>query len=95
MAWYTKHTVDDKPRCQSCGMPLGPGFYGTNASGSENTEYCHFCFRKGAFTDPDMTMEQMIQTSVDNMVKDQGMTPAIAKQLAHDVIPNPFWKPHT
>lgn len=69
-------------------MPLGPGFYGTNASGSENSEYCKFCFQKGAYTDADMTLDQMIQQSVDNMVREQNMNEVIAVQLARDVIPN-------
>ena len=38
--------------CQSCGMPMGNTgeFYGTNADGSKNTEYCSYCFDSGKFT---------------------------------------------
>ena len=38
--------MDDKARCQSCGMPLDIGFYGTNSDGTGNMEYCKLCFVK-------------------------------------------------
>ena len=48
--------------CQSCGMPMGNTgeFYGTNADGSKNTEYCSYCFDSGKFTG-EMTMDEMIE----------------------------------
>jgi hypothetical protein len=43
-------------------MPLQkPGDFGTNADGSKNQEYCQYCYQKGTFTEPDITMEQMIE----------------------------------
>lgn len=78
---------DQKPRCQSCGMPLGPGFYGTNASGMENEEYCKFCFQKGGYTHPDLTLREVIQMSIDNMTNDLGLDYEKAHQLATNVIP--------
>jgi hypothetical protein len=54
------------PFCQSCGMPMAEAKdedFGTNADGSENEEYCALCYQKGAFTDPDITLEKMIKTS--------------------------------
>ncbi len=78
---------DERPRCQSCGMALGPGFYGTNASGSENKEYCRFCFQKGGFTRPDLTLSGMIQLSVLNMTQDLQMSSDDARKLAESVIP--------
>jgi hypothetical protein len=48
--------------CQSCAMPLQkPGDFGTNADGSKNQEYCQYCYQKGKFTEPEITMEQMIE----------------------------------
>jgi hypothetical protein len=52
--------------CQSCGMPMAEAKdedFGTNADGSKNEEYCALCYQKGAFTDPDITLEKMIKTS--------------------------------
>jgi len=43
-------------------MPLQePGDFGTNADGSKNEEYCHYCFLNGRYIEPDITKEQMIQ----------------------------------
>ena len=79
--------MDEKIRCQSCGMPLGDGFYGTNKDGSKNSEYCTFCFQNGSFTNPHETLESMIQKSIDNMTKDLSMPEEKAKALAHSFIP--------
>jgi hypothetical protein len=50
------------PFCQSCAMPMEkPGDFGTNTDGSKNKEYCRYCYRDGKFTEPGMTMEQMIE----------------------------------
>ena len=46
--------------CQSCAMPLGAEIFGTNADGSQNTDYCIYCYKEGAFTG-DFTMEEMVQ----------------------------------
>lgn len=48
--------------CQSCGMPLdAPEDRGTNADGTLSQEYCRYCWKDGAFTAPEATMEDMIQ----------------------------------
>ena len=46
--------------CQSCGMPLNAENLGTNADGSNNEEYCMYCYKDGKFTN-DCTMEEMIE----------------------------------
>ncbi len=54
--------------CQSCSMPLNkPQDFGTNANGSKNNEYCCYCYQNGKFTEPDITMEQMIKKCVSVM----------------------------
>ena len=45
--------------CQSCGMPLTDDNKGTNADGTQNEDYCIYCYKDGKFTQ-NMTMEQMI-----------------------------------
>lgn len=79
--------MDDKPRCQSCGMPLGVGFYGTNADGTASNEYCKFCFEEGNFREPNLTLDQMIGRSVANMVDDLNFEQNAAEELAQKVIP--------
>jgi hypothetical protein len=49
--------------CQSCGMPLWkdiPHYGGTNKDGTKSKKYCSHCWQNGEFTDPNMTLEQMI-----------------------------------
>ncbi len=50
-----------KAVCQSCGMPMSedPEGGGTNADGTLSSEYCSFCYARGVFTQPDITMEAM------------------------------------
>ena len=51
--------------CQSCSMPLEhKNDLGTNADGSLNYEYCKYCYQDGQFTDPELTMEEMIELTV-------------------------------
>ncbi|MFI5265668.1 MAG: zinc ribbon domain-containing protein [Candidatus Levyibacteriota bacterium] len=71
----------DNPRCQSCGMPLSIETFGTNASGTYNEEYCKYCFQKGGFTDPDITLSQMIQNSVMNLRKDPHVSEGTVREL--------------
>ena len=76
------------PACQSCGIPLGrTEDQGTNADGSKNREYCFYCFENGAFTDPDMTMEQMISKVVGFLSGIDNMTEEKAKVIANTFIP--------
>lgn len=50
------------PFCQSCAMPMAkPEEFGTNIDRSKSNEYCHYCFQNGKFTEPDITMSQMIE----------------------------------
>jgi hypothetical protein len=50
------------PFCQSCSMPMTkPEDFGNDADGSQNSDFCHYCFQNGRFTEPDITMERMIE----------------------------------
>ena len=57
--------MDTKPKkykkCQSCGMPLSkdPKGSGTNSDGTKSNMYCSYCFDKGQFTQPDISLEEM------------------------------------
>lgn len=71
--------------CQSCGMPLSKEFFAANADGSENTEYCKFCYENGKFTS-DVTMEQMIEECVPHMVSG-GMAEGEARAMLRQMLP--------
>ena len=80
--------MDDKVRCQSCGMPLSGEFenFGTNKDGSPVSEYCMFCYKDGDFTNPDQTVEEMVQSSIDFMTANLGFSESQATQMSNDVI---------
>lgn len=80
--------MDDKLRCQSCGMPLADGFFGTFKGGAETQEFCKFCYQEGEFLQPELTVEDMIQMSIDNMTQDLSMPEEKAQKLAQTFIPN-------
>ncbi|SDY11868.1 Putative zinc ribbon domain-containing protein [Evansella caseinilytica] len=53
--------------CQSCSMPLeNPEQFGTNADGSKNEEYCHYCFKDGKFV-ANVTMVEMIEQCIPHV----------------------------
>ena len=47
--------------CHSCSMLFEYGEPGTNADGSKSEDFCHYCYKDGAFTWSDGTMEGMIE----------------------------------
>lgn len=61
--------------------------FGMNEDGSKNGEYCHFCFKDGEFTDPDITMEQKIEKIVKIAVSRTNMSEARAREMANNIIP--------
>jgi hypothetical protein len=76
------------PFCQSCGMPLqNPEDFGTAANESRVNDYCHFCFQKGSFTEPNINMQDMIGKCVSIMAGQGIMPEPQAKALMTDLIP--------
>mgnify|MGYP000845318578 CR=1 FL=1 len=58
--------------CQSCTMPLNePEDCGTEKDGSKSAMYCKYCYKDGAFTDPDMTLSKMVDIATTEMKKQQ------------------------
>lgn len=72
--------------CQSCGMPLSYNFYGTEKNGEKSLEYCSYCYENGAFKQPDLTMEEMIDMCIPFM-KQNGMDEDKAKTLMENSLP--------
>lgn len=74
-------------RCQSCGMPLGEGFYGTDADEEATHEWCKFCYQLGEFVEPKLGLEEMIERSIQHMTQKLNMPQDKATELARTVIP--------
>jgi hypothetical protein len=69
-------------------MPLEkPADFGTAADGSTIADYCRYCFRNGAFTEPDMSMHGMMAKGVGIMIQRGIMSEAQAQALMCEVIP--------
>lgn len=90
--------MDEKIRCQSCGMPISEEFknFGINTDGGFNKEYCSICFQNGVFTSSNQTVEEMVQSSIDYMSTNMGFTVEKARELSNQVIPDlKRWKTAT
>lgn len=75
--------------CQSCGMDMvaSKEAYGTNADGSINNAYCHYCYSEGKFTS-DLSMNEMIDQWVTYMVsEDKNITESDARNKMEAFIP--------
>jgi hypothetical protein len=74
------------PPCQSCGMPLSrdPRGGGSNADGSRSSEYCSHCYEKGAFTQPDITVEEMTAL-VEEKLRSMHFPGFLARRFAKDI----------
>lgn len=73
--------------CQSCSMPLDkPELLGTEKDGSANHEYCIYCYQKGSFVNPDMTLDEMKVLVKDQMEKfkiEEGLIKKAVETLPH------------
>lgn len=70
-------------------MPLSVEFvnFGTEADGSASEMYCSICFEDGGFTMPELTVEDMIQLSIDQMTSELAIERDAAERLARGTIP--------
>lgn len=76
------------PFCQSCSIPMDmPDCFGTNADGTQNNDYCCHCFYNGEFTNPNITLEEMIDLVVSIMVEKVKMSDDQARQISQSFIP--------
>ena len=61
--------------CQSCSMPLelhGQDVRGSEKDGSQSQIYCSYCYVNGAFVEPDITFEQMVNKGKTAIANGQG-----------------------
>ena len=73
--------MNDKSHCQSCSRPIeGEDDFGTEADGGRSAMYCSCCYQKGAFTEPDVTMEQMLERVIGIVIEHRIMPPDEARR---------------
>lgn len=78
--------------CQSCAMPLEKDEdCGINADGSLNKEYCFHCFQGGEFTDPDLTLEEMLN-KIDVIMTSMEVPAEVIKQAQQIVTSLKRWQ---
>jgi hypothetical protein len=76
------------PFCQSCAMPMKKHeLFGTMADGSKSEEYCTYCFQEGKFTEPDISMQEIIDRCVAIIGQRKIMTEDQARDLMTQAIP--------
>ncbi len=52
--------------CQSCAMPMNTASdFGTESGGQPSSMYCKYCYQNGSFTNPDATMDQMVEKAAE------------------------------
>jgi len=63
-----------KQFCQSCGMPISKEEdFGTNKDGSLNNEFCVYCYKDGAYTNSDITMEETLEIGLKGIDENPDM----------------------
>lgn len=82
-----------KDPCQSCGMPLSkdPQKGGTESDGTKSKDYCSYCYQNGSFTEPDITVEDMVK-KVDAKLRDMWIPSFIGKYFTKDIPTLKRWK---
>ena len=76
------------PFCQSCSMPMEkPEDFGTDEEGNRVNNYCHYCYQSGEFTNPDITLGQMPDIVVKNMVEEMKIPEDQARQITQSFLP--------
>ncbi|MFC4306810.1 zinc ribbon domain-containing protein [Cohnella boryungensis] len=75
-------------QCQSCGMPMpGVDVQGTDGSGNPVTDYCIYCYENGAFTQPDIKVEEMVEFCVP-FLAEQGVEADAARRMLSMSLPS-------
>ena len=75
--------------CQSCGMPLAnASLLGTEADGSPRQDMCMWCYADGAYTAPDISLDEMVEVCVGHMVSpNSGFTEEQARSYMQELLP--------
>jgi hypothetical protein len=77
----------EHPICQSCSMPIDKPFnFGTDKDGYHIIEFCRYCYKRGKFTEPQITLEQMIEKVAGIRSKAENVPLEQAKKTVTDTI---------
>jgi hypothetical protein len=72
--------MEIKILCQSCGIPLdNEAIKGTEKNGLKSDEFCKFCYDKGAFTNPNLTLAEM-QENIEAQIKKLMLSEDVIKE---------------
>ncbi|MCK4499693.1 zinc ribbon domain-containing protein [Candidatus Babeliales bacterium] len=75
-------------RCQSCGVPLvNDKVFGKEKDKSKNEVYCTFCYKEGVFTEPEITMEAMIEKCTAILTRQSKIPQEQANKIMNTIIP--------
>ncbi len=79
--------------CQSCGMPWDkdPERGGTNADGTKSEKYCSYCYKEGAFVQPDWKLEDMQAYAIKVLAR-KGIPEMLGKMLTKGIADLERWK---
>ena len=84
------HVLDipNEPSCQCCGTPFSvPNMpKGTNADGTENPNYCKWCYDEGEFAS--VTMDDVIEKSAPYLMEATGVSLDEAVSFMGALLPN-------
>lgn len=73
--------------CQSCGISLEAGYYGTNQDSTISGEFCKYCYDMGQFREPNLTLEEMIGRFSAKQIDENHMAQQEALSSAQSTIP--------
>lgn len=74
--------------CQSCGRPVrSKEDMGITLDGDRSEDYCKYCYEHGEFTEPDITLEEMINKTTALMVEKMKLPGDMARGMAHGLLP--------
>lgn len=77
-----------KPICQSCASPLKTlDDKGTETDGTRNNDYCSGCYEAGEFTEPEITMKEMIEQSISTTANTLDITIEEARTYLKSLFP--------
>ena len=80
--------ITGEPPEREIALPMErPGLFGTEADGPPSSDYCEYCYQNADFTEPDITMQQMIDRCVKHMVQQNAMPSARARPLLTKCLP--------
>lgn len=79
--------LPNAPSCQCCGTPFDvPNMpRGTNADGTENPDYCGWCYQNGEFTSSGL--DEIIERNVPYLVQATGYSPEEAVSFMGALLP--------